>query len=345
MSGDLEALALVPEGVVVLDAVGAIVHATPRAVSLLSLPDDAEGQPLSKVVDLVDDTGALCTDELMGCERDVDRMAERTLKVRLAGERHRAVSVAGSYLDDGRTILTFRHAGRRERNDAARSDVVATVSHEIRSPLTSVKGFTRTLLAKWDRFNDEQKRTMLETINADADRVTRLLTELLDVSRIDAGRVQLRRQLVDVGALAADVVEKAGHRPYGTDRDIVVDVQSATSHVIGDPDKLEQVITNLVENALHYAPESQVRVIVMANETHVEIAVADDGPGIAADQARRIFEKFGRGRDVRRAGTGLGLFITRGLARAHGGEVHLESEVGEGATFTVRLPKPRTDED
>ncbi len=117
-----------------------------------------------------------------------DRLAERVLRVgrrpTVPPGRHRRD--AGS---DGQLVLTARSAGRREQLDAVRGDVVATVSHEIRSPLTSVKGFTRTLLARWDRFSDEQKRAMLETIDADADRVTRLLKELLDVSRIDAGRV------------------------------------------------------------------------------------------------------------------------------------------------------------
>ncbi|MDX1622349.1 MAG: HAMP domain-containing sensor histidine kinase [Nitriliruptorales bacterium] len=237
-----------------------------------------------------------------------------------------------------RTVLTFRNAGRRERIDRARSDLVATVSHEIRSPLTSVKGFTRTMLTKWERFSDEQKRTMLETINLDADRVTRLLKELLDVSRIDAGRVELHREMIDVGPLAKNVVEKAQHRPDGTGRSITVSVATDLPAVYADPDKIEQVLTNLVENALKYAPDSPVEVGAEEDGDDVHLWVSDRGPGISPDQLRRVFEKFGRGRENRRSGTGLGLYITRGLVTAHGGRIWADSTEGEGSTFHVVLP-------
>ncbi len=218
------------------------------------------------------------------------------------------------------------------------SDLVATVSHEIRSPLTSVKGFTRTMLSKWDRFSDEQKRTMLETVNEDADRVTRLLTELLDVSRIDAGRVQLHRSSIDVGALVERVVDRARHRPEGLQRTITSTLDDAVPRIHADPDKVEQMVTNLVDNALKYAPDGAVTVRLVRDGRDVELTVSDEGAGIPAEQRRFIFEKFGRGRGQRRAGTGLGLYITRGLARAHGGQVWCDSDDGEGATFHVRLP-------
>ena len=106
-----------------------------------------------------------------------------------------------------------------------------------------------------------------------------------------------------------------------------------------DRDKLEQILTNLLDNALRYAPDATVRLTVDGDgAAGVVLEVIDDGPGIAEDQQRTIFRKFGRGRDVRRSGTGLGLYISRGLALAHGGEVTLVSDEGEGATFTVRLP-------
>ena len=105
-------------------------------------------------------------------------------------------------------MVSLREIGRRKRLDRAASDLISTVSHEIRSPLTSVKGFTSTLLSKWERFSDEQKRVMLQTINYDADRVTRLLGDLLDVSRLEAGRLELKRQEVDLAAIATDAVAR-----------------------------------------------------------------------------------------------------------------------------------------
>lgn len=328
-----------PEAVLTLDAQHVVTACNDRSAALLGVGTDDLGRSLADVVTLRDDTGQVCEDPLPA--RGVaDRIAEQVFHVRLPDGRDRPVAMAGRWQPDGGAVLTFRSAGRREAVDAARSDLVATVSHEIRSPLTSVKGFTRTLLLKWERYSEVQKRTMLETINEDADRVTRLLKELLDVSRIDANRVQLRLSGTDVGELVHDVAAKAQQRPDGEGRQLDVTIgDGVPSLIFADPDKVEQILTNLVNNALRYAPESAVRLDVAPwGDGGVQVEVADDGPGIPPEQQRAIFHKFGRGRESRRAGTGLGLYITRGLARAHGGDVTLASEPGQGATFTVTLP-------
>jgi len=336
---NLGALDLVPEAAVVCDGDDVIQHVNDRARVLLGLRDAAVGTPVTDAIVVLDDVGDRCaSDWLERPCRPATRLAERVLRVQLPDGHTRNVALAGRSLGDGRLVLTFRSAGRRQRVDAARSDLVATVSHEIRSPLTSVKGFTATLLRKWDRFSDEQKQAMLETIDHDADRVTRLLRELLAVSRIDAGRLQMHRELTDVAALVEGLVERARHRDEGVGRDLVVTVEGSPPPILVDADKLQQVVSNLLENALRYAPDSQVRVQVRSGDGSLHLVVADDGPGIPADQMRRIFEKFGRGRGNRHAGTGLGLYITRGLIRAHGGEVWCESAEGAGAAFHVVLP-------
>ena len=332
---DVDTLDLLPEAAIVLDGDGLLVASNDRARAVLQIDVKDTGTPLSNLLVLQDASGRTWAPEQ---ERSpvADRLPERLVYAEVRGAR-RALSAAGRWSHAG-LLLTFRSAGRRERLDAVRGDVVATVSHEIRSPLTSVKGFTRTMLAKWERFSDEQKRAMLETIDADADRVTRLLGELLDVSRIDAGRVQLHRRPVDLGEIAAEVVDKARHRDVGRDRDVELDVTGEVPKVHGDPDKLEQVITNLVENALTHAPEGRVRVTVTGNGTGVDLAVADDGPGVPEDQETLVFQKFGRSRESRSGGTGLGLYITRGLVEAHGGRVWIDPQAGDGACFKVRLP-------
>jgi signal transduction histidine kinase len=333
---DLTLYDRLPEAVVVVSADGTVAHVNDRARLLLGLTPDVVGKHLDDVLDLRDDAGVRCA--VLGARPRVgDRLPERVLHVS-DDERRRAVAVAGRWVDD-ELVLTARSAGRREALDAVRGDVVATVSHEIRSPLTSVKGFTRTLLARWDRFSDEQKRTMLETIDADADRVTRLLRELLDVSRIDAGRVQLHRRPTDVGAVVASVADKARHRELGRERRIEVELDADRPAVPADPDKVEQVVTNLLENALAYAPDSPIWLRVDTDpDGAVQLSVVDHGPGIEPDQRRAIFRKFGRGRGNRRAGTGLGLYITRGLVEAHGGRVWLDEDVAHGATFHVTFP-------
>lgn len=336
-AADAGAFDLLPEAVLVVDRALIIRTMNERARGLLGLERAALGEPLPQVLELFNDAGERVSDRLLPEQRLGDRLPERLLRVRLSDGWYRPVSIAGRVIDDG-AVLTFRSAGRRERLDAARSDLIATVSHEIRSPLTSVKGFTRTMLVKWERFSDEQKRQMLTTINADADRVTRLLTELLDVARIDAGRVQLHRLVTELPPIIERVIEKLTHH-HDDGRDITLEASRSLPAVYVDPDKLEQVVTNLVENALRYAPGSPVRVAVAEHPDTVEIEVADHGPGIPPDQLRQIFGKFSRGRGIRRTGTGLGLYITKGLVEAHGGRVWVESEVGDGATFHVVLPK------
>lgn len=330
-------LDFVPEAVVVVGPDDTVVAINDRAGPVLGLTDQNVGEPLTKVIDVRDDVGARCQEDWLPARGTAHRVAERLLRVALPDGRIRSVAMSGRFVGD-RVVLTFRSAGRREQIDAARSDLVATVSHEIRSPLTSVKGFTSTMLRKWDRFSDEQKRAMLETINHDADRVTRLLRELLAVSRIDANRVQLHREMVDLTAVLEGLVERSRHREDGHERDISLDGDVAVPPIMADPDKVEQVFTNLLENAIKYAPNSPVRITLSIEEGHVHVVVADDGPGIPADATRRIFEKFGRGRDNRRSGTGLGLYITRGLIVAHGGTVWCESDEGKGARFHVTLP-------
>jgi signal transduction histidine kinase len=323
-----------PDAVVVVGTDGHVASVNDRAGLLLGLGEEAVGRPLGEVLDLRDDTGSRC---VLAAEppRVGDRLAERILYV-TAPDRTRAVAVAGRWRE-GRLVLTARNAGRREQLDAVHGDVVATVSHEIRSPLTSVKGFTRTLLDRWDQFSDAQKRTMLETIDEDADRVTRLLKELLDVSRIDAGRVQLRRGRVDVLALTRSVADKARHHEAAAARDVAVVAHGPVPPVLADADKLEQVLFNLVENALGYS-DGPVAVHLELLDGELAIEVTDEGPGIPVDQHRLVFQKFGRGRDVRRAGTGLGLYITRGLVEAHGGRVWIDPDTPVGTRVHVRIP-------
>jgi signal transduction histidine kinase len=230
----------------------------------------------------------------------------------------------------------MRRVDARRRRDIARADLVSTVSHELRSPLTSVKGFTKTLLAKWDRFTDDQKKQMLATVNEDADRVTRLLGELLSVSRIDAGRLQLKRQMVRLDQVIPAVVAKIG-AGIGQGRSLVVDI-GALPELYADPDRLEQVLTNLFENAVKYT-DGSVTVTAAEDPDTVTVSVSDQGEGIEAEDLDAIFTKFFRRPGEKRQGTGLGLYITKGLIEAHGGEIRVTSTMGEGSVFSFTVPK------
>ncbi len=214
------------------------------------------------------------------------------------------------------------------------SELIATVAHELRSPLTSVKGFTATLLAKWDRFDDAQKKVMLQTVNADADRVTRLITDLLDVSRIDTGRLELHRQVVDLAAIARKVVQGQVAAGQPDDR-FAVHVAGALPETWADPDKVEQVLANLVENAVVHGGGT-VSVDLAPKGDATAIRVRDQGEGIDPDARAGVFDRFVRA--DRRGGTGLGLYIALGIARAHGGTVAVGDAPGGGAELCVTLP-------
>lgn len=237
-----------------------------------------------------------------------------------------------------RYLVVARDASRRKRIDLEKSEVISAVSHELRSPLTSVKGFTSTLLNKWDRFDDDTKKHLLQTINSDADRVTRLLGELLDVSRIEAGRLQLRRQLCRVGQIAEKVIDRI--QPQSQDHSLQLDLPPELPMVFADPDKVEQVLTNVLENAVKYTDKGSVTVVGAAADGSVTISVSDEGEGIPSDQRFNVFGKFFRRGDRRDnpTGTGLGLYISRGLVEAHGGKMWVDEAPGGGALFTFTLP-------
>jgi hypothetical protein len=253
------------------------------------------------------------------------------------------VALRASFVrDDDRhlseVVVVIREIGRRKRIDRARADLISTVSHEIRSPLTSVKGFTSTLLSKWDRFSDEQKQVMLQTINYDADRVTRLLGDLLDVSRLEAGRLELKRQEVDVVALATDAVTRL--RLDAEQHALEVAFPNDFPKVTADPNRIEQVLMNLVENAIKYAKPGRVIVSGVDEDDFVRVRVTDEGEGIPADHLPHIWTKFyRRGSGERRSGTGLGLYICKGIIDAHGGELSVEKSDGTGSVFVFTLPK------
>jgi signal transduction histidine kinase len=225
--------------------------------------------------------------------------------------------------------------GRRQGDSTA--EIIATVSHEIRSPLTTIKGFTKTLIDRWDRLSDEAKLDMLRAVNADADRVTRLLTELLEVSRLEAGKLHLHFQRVDLRDLGEAVVNELATR---SEKHVVRLQDGEEVEARADPHKLRQVLTNLVENAQKYTDGGNVTVAFTVADEWALATVTDQGAGIPLEQQKILFEKFAR-RDLAGApsGTGLGLYITKGLIEAHGGEIGVTSAEGVGSTFWFRVKR------
>lgn len=339
MSQDKSAYDELPDGVLVADASGTVVLLNPAAGRLLSVsPDVVVGRQLADVLPLVDEQGRdwwACTDPFTGLDSRT-RQPERRLQLRTGRE----LLVTAAFVRDDdrrlqRLVVSLRDDRARERLERSRADLVSTVAHELRSPLTSVKGFTATLLARWDRFSDEQKKLMLTTVNADADRVTRLLTDLLDVSRIDAGRLEMRRQVVDLGRSVRRAVAGAVASGEPEDRFRVL-LCGQLPETWADPDKIDQVVGNLVENALRHGAGT-ITITVEPAGAGSQILVEDEGDGVPEQAAKRVFTRFWRGSD-RRGGTGLGLYIVKGLVEAHAGTVQVGRAAGGGARFRVVLP-------
>ena len=347
MTGEFDAatLELLPDPAVVVDAGGTVTYCTTMAARLLRADaTDVIGRAAADMLPLTDSTGQdwwKCAAPLDVDPRRYPRVPVQNLSLTAADGHVRPVTVtAARVAGEGGSVqalvLQLRRDDVQQRLDAARSDLVSTVSHEIRSPLTSVKGFVKTLLAKWDRFTDDQKRQMLATVNEDADRVTRLLGELLDVSRIDANRLQLRRQMVKVPVIAERVAERLRHREEG--HTIEVEFSDDFPQLYADPDKIDQVLTNLVENALKYGAGTTT-IQGWANETEATVVVRDEGQGIPEQYLQQIFTKFFRRAGERRTGTGLGLYITKGIVEAHNGRIWATSEEGKGAHLHFTLPQ------
>jgi signal transduction histidine kinase len=235
-------------------------------------------------------------------------------------------------------VLGIRDAEGRRRAEKESAALLTSVAHELRSPLTGVKGFSSTLLRNWDRFTDEQKRLMLETIEADADRVTRLITELLDTSRIGTGRLTVHPIPVPVRPRLEAQVER--RVAAGAERDqFELSVADGVDVVWADPDRLEQVLTNLVDNALRHG-RGRVRVAVerarWEGPAAVDLVVCDDGDGIAPQHRELVFSRFWQA--GAKHGTGLGLYLVRGLVEAHGGEVVVEEGPTGGAQLRATFP-------
>lgn len=346
MSDDAAAYDELPDGVLVADAGGNVTKLNSAGQRLLRrTADDVLGRDYRDVLPLLDASGRdwwQCTDPYDGLTTRTGQ-PERILSITHPNGETRKLLVTARYVRESsdaaltRLVVSFRDSAARERLERGGAELISTVAHELRSPLTSVKGFTATLLAKWDKFNDEQKIVMLQTVNADADRVTRLLTDLLDVSRIDAGRLELRRQVVDIPAAVRKSF--AGHVAAGEPEErFRLRTNGELPEMWADPDKVDQVIGNLVENALKYGAGT-VSVGIDAEPDGAVVTVTDEGEGIPEDLLGRVFTKFWRrGDGGRRNGTGLGLYIVKGLVEAHGGEIAVSRAAEGGAEFRFILP-------
>jgi two-component system, OmpR family, phosphate regulon sensor histidine kinase PhoR len=241
----------------------------------------------------------------------------------------------------GGVVLALRDVTRLRRLEAVRRDFVANVSHELKTPLTSVIAAVETLQngALDDR---EAAETFLEKIGRNARNLSRIVTDLLELSRIEAGGVKFAEEPTDVGDCVAEALAATSERAKEKGVSLSVVEPKAPVFVRGDPDLLTRALVNLLENAIAYTDKGgRVSATTEVKDGRVETSIADTGIGIPRAELERVFERFyrvDRARSRASGGTGLGLAIVRHVAERHGGSVRVVSEEGRGSVFTLSLP-------
>jgi two-component system sensor histidine kinase ResE len=320
------------EGVLAVGPDGTVTVANDAAGRMLGLPDEGGPTRLDALPPAIIDA------VLAARAGDAARVEAR--QVTLAGGLELELSAAR--LGEGPhagTVITLRDVTEQRRLERARRDLVANVSHELKTPIAALKGFLE--LLEGDGVSERHRREFLVAMSQETARLERLVEEQLQLARLDAGALPLLREPVDLGDLAREVVEP---RVALAAREGVT--LSAHAHagepveVDADPARVEQILLILLDNALRHTPAGgRVEVAVGREDGQATVAVRDTGEGIPPESQAFVFDRFYRG-DASREGrsAGLGLAIARGLAAAHQGSIGLESAVGEGSTFTLRLP-------
>ncbi|MBI5241772.1 MAG: PAS domain S-box protein, partial [Elusimicrobia bacterium] len=246
--------------------------------------------------------------------------------------------------EKGRTfgmVRVFRDITKRKEVERMKSEFVSLVSHELRTPLTAIQGFAETIFDFWDELKPEQRRHYLGIILKEAERLGRLVTNFLDISRLEAGGARLRPALVDLAELARRAA--ALFKEHPSQAAVLVEFAPGSEKAWADEEQLYRVFVNLLGNAMKYSPEGgPVTIRGSAAGPEAEVSVEDRGPGIPPQAQAQLFQKFYRAGDPvsrKTPGTGLGLAICRSIVAAHGGRIWVESAPGRGAAFKFSFPR------
>jgi signal transduction histidine kinase len=334
------------DGLILVDRRGKIAFANPRAEEMLRLPPQSlSGQNVNTVdqwiARYVDgpqtdplQAAAAVPQPGAGVEFTLALPVQRTLQARGFPIHNEG----GEDLGQG---LLLRDVSREKELDNMKSQLLATVSHELRTPLASIKGFATTLLREDVEWDDASRREFLAIIDQESDRLSELISNLLDMSRIEAGTLRVVPEPTELHRL---VEETAGEFvAMAQDHPIRVTTAPTLPGVWADPRRIRQVLRNLIENAIKYSPEaSPISISARAAADHVQISVADQGAGIAAEHLDHVFERFyqvdsASTRQV--GGAGLGLSICKAIVEAHHGRIWVESQAGSGSVFHFTLPQ------
>ncbi|MGI1690827.1 ATP-binding protein [Thermoanaerobacter uzonensis] len=308
------------DGVVATDAKGKIIHYNEAAEKILNVKLEL-GMPIEGILNL-EKEDAVAT---MNC-------GNKVLTVNIAPLKNNQ-QIEGY-------VYVFHDITEQHKLDTMRKEFVANVSHELRTPLATIKSYVETLL--YSDVDTEYSKRFLKIIDSEADRMTRLVKDLLLLSKMDSEGSNLKLEHKNLNEVVIYVINRLSIEAHKKNQKLIVDLQEVPRQVYIDKDKMEQVIVNLVTNAIKYTPENgMIKVITEYDENFASFIVEDNGIGIPKEDLPRIFERFYRvdkARSRELGGTGLGLSIVKQIVELHKGEVSIESEVGKGTIVRVKLP-------
>jgi len=330
----------VDDGVFLVDAEGLIQHWNPAAEAITGIA--AEDALERRADQVLPGWSALGPTVPVAPMPGPGSTEARTLPFELDG-LELWISISGVEFEDG-VVYAFRNLTEERALEELKGEFVATVSHELRTPLAAIYGSAQTLLRQDLELSEENTQRLLEVIASESERLTRIASDILLASNLDAGRLLLEREAVDLGPLVREVFEEM--RLNFANRGNIsfeLEVPDALPPLEGDGDRLRQVLINLLDNAVKYSPDGgRVELRVEPHERGVRLVVRDEGLGISHADQQRIFGKFYRVDPQQSGGvggSGLGLYISRELVRRMAGRISVTSREGEGSTFAIELPR------
>ena len=333
----------IAEGLIVLDKNNCILHINPTAERLLGIDAELRG---------VDIRTAIKDHEIyVAIEKSQERLARYETHfseiVLSRGEQEIILKMLASpFLDDGGqqlgAVYVLDDITEAKKIERMKSDFVNLVSHEFRTPLTSIRGFVQLILdGKVGSISSVQEKSLIRVLRQ-AKRLEGLINDLLDVSRIESGRIEMKREVVSLVDVATQRIEEL--KPQADEKTITVEFIAPDSlpNVMGDSERIGQVFTNLIGNAIKFTPDGgSITVNIRPEGTYILAQVIDTGPGIPIDKQEKIFDKFYQLSEVQtrqQGGSGLGLSIVKSIVEAHGGRIWIRSEEGKGSDFRFILP-------
>ena len=329
-------LTYMTDGVVAVSSEGTIIHANPAAFELFKLTKmDVEGKNFDDVANMLSlpfDVKSLFQDEAE--KSNLISNGDSTIRYSIVPFKNQGAETAGA-------IIVLQDVTEQENLDRMRKEFVANVSHELRTPLTTIKSYTETLL---DGALEDRDMTLrfLNVIDSESDRMTRLVKDLLMLSKLDYDKTQLNMKEIDLTKILGDCVYKMDISAKQKHQSISLEINDEIPQTIGDKDRIEQVMINIISNSIKYTQEKgKIYVSMWKEAEYIYIKVRDNGIGIPKKDMSRLFERFYRVDKARSrglGGTGLGLSIAKQIVEAHNGQIQLDSVYGEGTWVTVILP-------